>query len=310
MPSERARVIGLLDELQAAERAGSHALGQWITTCRHPALRGGLRVMRARDASHAALAEGRLRALGGVPVARVTENLAALCGMLTAADLADRAKIAILLARFPGEVYDPFADVIRQIENDGETRALLETIGDDERASLAWLREVKDVDDTPPVETDGTATVEFLDALRAAETAGAEVFVAWIAVCTLGGLRGGLRTIAAREATQAALLAERLRELGGWPHATVPPPVRTVALSRFGARDVADESKLAAVLRRYPDDAAPVTSIRMAAEGADAETRALLRLIAAGEGATMAWLRAYHAAVVGRQTGWRGPDSA
>src|SRR5262249_42498283 len=54
----------------------------------------------------------------------------------------------------------------------------------------------------------------FLDALRAAEAAGAEVLAAWIGVCELDGLRGGLRAIAEREAAHAELLAERLAELG------------------------------------------------------------------------------------------------
>src|SRR6266516_2573164 len=52
--------------------------------------------------------------------------------------------------------------------------------------------------------------IRFLDDLRAAEAASAEVLAAWIAVCALDGLRGGLRVIAEREAAHAELLAERL----------------------------------------------------------------------------------------------------
>src|SRR5579875_3315568 len=194
MASEQARVVALLDELQAAERAGAAALEQWIRSCREPALRGGLRVVAARDA---ALAEERLRRLGATPSAEVSRALATLCGLLAAADVSDRSKLAVLLARFPGEVYDPFAEVVRSIEDDGETRALLETIGDDERASLRWLREVGEA--LPQVDDDGGAeretVIPLLDALRAAEAAAEEVFGAWIAVCASPGLRGGLRTI-------------------------------------------------------------------------------------------------------------------
>src|SRR3989442_1463179 len=246
MPSERARVLALLDELQAAERAGAEALGQWMTVCRDPRLRGGLRVIRARDAGHAALAEGRLRARGGVPRAGAGRNLAALCGVLAAPDISDRAKVALLLGRFPAETYDPFADIIRQIEHDSETRTLLETIGDDERASLGWLRERRDVpapEDGGPLGRESDRVVGFLDALRAAETASAELFVAWVAVCPLAGLRGGLRTIAAREATNAALLAERLCDLGAVPRATIAEPTRAAALARVGARELQDEEK-------------------------------------------------------------------
>src|SRR5579885_3014510 len=196
MASEQARVVALLDELQAAERAGAAALEQWIRSCREPALRGGLRVVAARDAAHATLAEERLRRLGASPSAEVSRALATLCGLLAAADVSDRSKLAVLLARFPGEVYDPFAEVVRSIEDDGETRALLETIGDAERASLRWLREVGE--GLPQVDDDGGAeretVIPLLDALRAAEAAAEEVFGAWIAVCASPGLRGGRRT--------------------------------------------------------------------------------------------------------------------
>ncbi len=300
MPSERARVIALLDELQAAERAGAEALGHWLAVCREPALRGGLKVIRARDLSHAVLAEARLHGLRGVPAAQVSRGLSALCGVLAAPEVADRSKIAILLARFPSGVYDPFAGVIRRIEHDSETRALLETIGDDERASLGWLREMRDA--PPPADAGQAADghewlVRFLDALRAAETASAEVFLAWTAVCPLAGLRGGLRTIAAREATHAALMAEAVRDLGAFPRATVPDRVRADALAHVGARDVPDEEKIALVLGRYADDAEAVRPILAAVAGLHdhPEVRETLRLIAAGETATVAWLRAYHA---------------
>src|SRR2546427_3163117 len=64
--SERARVIGLLDAFQAAERAGVEAVGRWILACADARLRGGLRMIRARDRRHAPPAEARLRSLGGV----------------------------------------------------------------------------------------------------------------------------------------------------------------------------------------------------------------------------------------------------
>jgi hypothetical protein len=135
----------------------------------------------------------------------------------------------------------------------------------------------------------------FLDDLRAAEAASAEVLGAWVAVCAHDELRGGLRVIAAREAGHAELLAERLRDLGRPCTASVAEPVLTAALARFGSPTVTDEDKLAAVLARYPDDAAATRPIaRLLADlDDDPETCELLRLIAEGEGATFAWLRAY-----------------
>ena len=144
--------------------------------------------------------------------------------------------------------------------------------------------------------------VRFLDDLRAAETAAAEVLDAWIAVCRLDGLRGGLRAIAERETGHAELLAERLREMGAPCTAMLNEAVRTSALTRFGSNDVSDEEKLAQVLARYPDDHAatrPITGILERLDH-DLETREILRLVAEGEGATVAWLRAYHAGLAQR----------
>ena len=147
----------------------------------------------------------------------------------------------------------------------------------------------------PDVERDWV--VRFLDDLRAAETAAAQVLLAWIAVCRLDGLRGGLRAIAEREAGHAELLTERLREMGSQCTAALDDAVRNTALARFGSDSVPDEEKLAQLLARYPDDQAatrPITSMLEHLDH-DLETREILRLVAEGESATVAWLRAYHA---------------
>jgi hypothetical protein len=142
MPPSRPDVIALLDAFQAAERAGAEAVGGWAARCRDPRLRGGLRVICARDRRHAGLAEARLRALGGVPSASVGRELTALCALITDAEVSDRSKLAMLLARVPG--CDPLADLVRRVEGDPETHALLQTIGDDEQASLGWLQQMRE----------------------------------------------------------------------------------------------------------------------------------------------------------------------
>jgi hypothetical protein len=144
MPSERERLIGFLDAFQSAERAGAGALGRWIDACDDPRLRGGLRVIRARDERHAALALSRMRALGGMPRADVSRDLGAICAVVADPGVSDRSKLAILLTRLPADGRGPLADVARDIEEDAETRALLETIGEDERAGLAWLRHMRE----------------------------------------------------------------------------------------------------------------------------------------------------------------------
>ena len=142
--SEPARVIGLLDAFQAAEWAGAEAIGRWIVACADVRLRGGLRVIRARDRRHAALAEARLRSLGGVPGARPSRDLAALCGVVGDPGGSDRSKLALLLGRLPAGEDARLGELVRGAQGDAETQALLETIVDDERASLRWLRRMRD----------------------------------------------------------------------------------------------------------------------------------------------------------------------
>jgi hypothetical protein len=142
--SGRAHLIETLDAFQAAERAGAEAVGRWIEFCAHGRLRGGLRVIRTRDRRHAALAERRLRELGGEPYARPSRDLAALCGVVADPGVSDRSKLVMLLSRFPDPASGPLTALVQRVEDDPETRALLETISDDERSSLAWLREMRD----------------------------------------------------------------------------------------------------------------------------------------------------------------------
>jgi hypothetical protein len=144
LEGERGRLMGLLDAFQAAERAGAEAVGRWIAACGDPRLRGGLRVIRARDARHAALAEARLRALGGVPGARPTRELSALCGVVADPGVSDRSKLAMLVRRLPEPDETPLVALVRDTETDAETHALFETILDDERASLRWLRRISE----------------------------------------------------------------------------------------------------------------------------------------------------------------------
>jgi hypothetical protein len=305
MATSQGNLPALLDELQAAEEAGAEALGLWIARCDDPRLRGGLRVIRARDLAHARLARRRLAALGGTTGHATPRQVQNLCGVLAAADVSNRSKLAILLSRFPARPDHRLPEVVRALD-DAETRAILETVHDDDRASLRWLREMGETagepDDVEPASPAAAATLAFLDALRAAEAASGEVFGAWRLTCTLPGLRGGLETIAEREATHAAVLAERLEELGGVARARVDDVVLAAARERFGSPALSDDEKLALVTARYADDATVAEPIEesLAALGDDGETRELLRLLVAGESATFAWLRAYHRGVAER----------
>src|SRR5205823_2430942 len=86
----------------------------------------------------------RLRSLGGVPGARPSRELAALCGVVADPGVSDRSKLALLLGRLPAREDAPLGELVRRAEGDAETRALLETIVDDERATVRWLRGMRD----------------------------------------------------------------------------------------------------------------------------------------------------------------------
>lgn len=296
MPSERARLIELLDQMQAADSAAALALAQWLSGCADARLRGGLRVVQARDACHATLATARILALGASPAAMPTRNLTALLHVLAAPGVGDRSKLAILIARFPAQSDDPFVSMLGSVGADEETQALLETMADDDRVSLRWLRDLGHALPVVAVRSDAEERARaeaHLDALGVAEAASAEVLDAWATVCRVPGLRGGLRGLAAREATHARLCVERRAALGGSPRAALSRACRDAALAFFAGDDTSDHDKLDVLLARYPDDddaAAPVVAMADGLTG-DLETRELLRLIAAAEAATIAWLR-------------------
>jgi len=71
--------------------------------------------------------------------------------------------------------------------------------------------------------------------------------------------------------------------------------VRAAALDRFGNGETDDEHKLALFLARYDQDGAVTAPIEAVMDEVtqDAETHEFLRLIATGEAASVAWLRAY-----------------
>jgi hypothetical protein len=294
---EQAWLTDLLDTFQAAERAGADALGCWSESCEDPRLRGGLRIVAARDRYHAALTEARLRALGASPEARIGRELAAFCAVIADPGVSNRSKLNMLAARAPGDGAGPLDAFLARFDDDPESRALLEVIADDERSSVGWFRAMEET--APSAEHVAEAArevIDFLDAFAAAEAAAADVLEAWGAVAGSSALAGGLGAIAGREAMHARILGDRVRALGATPVAALPPSLHAAARERFGAAGVPDELKLALLLARYPDDAAAAAPIAamLGRLAGDPETRECLRLVAEGEVATIGWLRHYH----------------
>lgn len=133
-----------------------------------------------------------------------------------------------------------------------------------------------------------------VDNFRAGEAFGAELLQAWVTVCQLPALRGGLRTVVEREVWHARVLAQRLQELGSPCQAQIAADVRQTTLQRLGAADVSDVDKLreiAGFVVTGPSD--PVAELRQAALQIeeDQESRALLLTLLDDEDATVRWLR-------------------
>jgi hypothetical protein len=141
-PGERDRIVHFLDSYRASEGFVAEYLGGWIAVTTDPALQGGLRVLREREAAHARLLAARLRELGGEARAIVpAERSAATLQRYGSAEVSDRDKLEGIAELFadPAHFLQPLADLIETIESDRHTRELLATILDDEWASIRWL---------------------------------------------------------------------------------------------------------------------------------------------------------------------------
>ena len=131
--------------------------------------------------------------------------------------------------------------------------------------------------------------IHFLDQFRAGEALGEASLGAWIAVCTDRALRGGLRTVQAREASHARLLAERIKELGGAPSFEIADATWTQVMDASSSTERSDAQKVAAFVARFPDAARALAPIHAVADHLDddPETRALLLSIARDERETL-----------------------
>lgn len=139
--SEEAMVQYFLDDYRCVEDFAAQYLGAWQRIATTAELRGGLRTVSGRERLHADILAARLQELGGTPQCSIApERLADLSyyGSLAHSDRDKLRRIATRLQN-PEKVLAPLSLAISQIEKDRESRVLLETILDDERATIAWF---------------------------------------------------------------------------------------------------------------------------------------------------------------------------
>jgi hypothetical protein len=137
--SLRERVIAFLDRFRAGEALGEQSLGVWIAVCKDSELRGALRTVQAREASHARLLGERIKELGGAPHYEIPEatHRQVLAGSASL-EFSDLEKVRAFVARNPdpAAALAPIHALADQLDDDRETRSLLRAIAQDELATL------------------------------------------------------------------------------------------------------------------------------------------------------------------------------
>ena len=163
---------------------------------------------------------------------------------------------------------------------------------EDVRGTAAGPSGSADADASERVET----LLGLLDTYRAAEASGAATLRKWSDLSEDAGLAGGLRTIAAREAFHAELLDRRIRELGGEPHARIPPWLADYNDAIIDPR-ATDDDRLGAIVAQFPDIEAALAPLEKTIESlsSDPLTRELLRTIGQDERASLEWFHSTYA---------------
>jgi hypothetical protein len=140
--TERDMVLHFLDEFRAGETFGGEVFALWYAVSPDPRVRGGLQVVREREAMHGKLLGARIVALGGKCQAALPEKFqTAGRARLGSPTVSDADKLADFVRRLPDveAAVAPIRAVLAQIEDDCESRALLENILEDEMATVRWF---------------------------------------------------------------------------------------------------------------------------------------------------------------------------
>lgn len=141
-PTEREMVLHFLDEFRAGETFGGEVFALWYAVSPDPRVRGGLQVVREREAMHGKLLGARMVALGGKCQASLPEKFQTSArARLGSPTVPDAEKLADFVRRLPDveAAVAPIRAVLAQIEEDCESRALLESILEDEMATVRWF---------------------------------------------------------------------------------------------------------------------------------------------------------------------------
>ena len=143
-PMSVEELIQFLDAFRANEELGDVSIGAWIEVCSDTGVRGSLRVIQQREASHARLLEARLRELGGTPSFELPQDYREQTLKDAAStEKSDAEKLLELHQKFPDPdaVCKQLFDVTDRLDADPESQSLLRQIAVDERSTLECVVE-------------------------------------------------------------------------------------------------------------------------------------------------------------------------
>lgn len=144
-PTERERLLHLLDTYSTTEGFVAQYLPKWIDVSASESVKGGLRTVQGREALHARLMKTRLRELGGDSESQIPEiRREKEVPFFASAEHSDVDKLKVLSDLFgDGEAFlSPVTEIIDQVTDDMLTKELLRTILDNEMESITWVQEM------------------------------------------------------------------------------------------------------------------------------------------------------------------------
>lgn len=141
-PTERDRIVHLLQMYRSTESFNAHYLPLWADASPDEGMKGGLRIVQAREGVHARLMRERLRELGETSFVEVSEERRARdVPFFASPERSDIEKLEVLVHLFADidDFFEPVNSLISDIKEDLQTREMLRTIIDDEYATVKWF---------------------------------------------------------------------------------------------------------------------------------------------------------------------------
>ena len=141
---EKGELLRFLDRFRAGEALGAATTKAWIEVSDVACVKGGLHVVAEREAMHARLLEGCLRAHGGTPRYELPEAVRSeAMKRIEGRTRGDAAKVLEFVQRTGDaeKALEPIYKMADRLDGDSETQALLRTIAQDERSTLEFFQQ-------------------------------------------------------------------------------------------------------------------------------------------------------------------------